>query len=206
MKCRGSSVVAIAGSLLVLSTAFAQVKTPRPTGSPAKENLKAATRFTSDTDKFEVVLPAAPTIKKESRLISGQQLSLTYYGASRGESDYAVLVLVGFNEPNWQVAHMLMLDFYSRVNELSNASSFKAVFQKDISLDGYVGRQFGLEAVDKVGEWRIYQVNKMFYAVAGSSNSSHAASLAGFFDSFALSRDTSTVASANSAAGRQVTI
>jgi hypothetical protein len=201
MKCIGSSVVAIVGLLLVLSTAFAQVKTPRLTSSPAKENPKAATRFISDTDKFEVVLPAAPTIKNESRLISGQQLSLTYYGASRGESDYAVLVLVGFNEPSWQVAHMLMLDFYSRANGLSNAASFKAVFQKDISLDGHVGWQFGLETVDRVGEWRIYQVNKMFYAVAGLSNSGHATSLAGFFDSFALSRDTSTVASVNSAAG-----
>lgn len=208
MKCIGSSVVAIIGSLLLLSTAFAQVKTPRPTPLSAKENSKPSTRFTSETDKFEVVMPSAPTVKKETRVISGQQLSLTYYGAPRGESDYAVLTLVGLNESNWHVAHMLMLDFYSRSNGSANASagarnvsSFKAVFQKDISLEGYAGRQFSLEAEDRIGEWRIYEVNKTFYAVAASRNSMYASSFKGFFDSFSLSQTDSTLAKADTAAG-----
>ncbi|MCA1576684.1 MAG: hypothetical protein LC794_04890 [Acidobacteria bacterium] len=213
MKRIGSSVVAIVGSLLLLSTAFAQVKTPRPTRISAKEN---STRFRSETDKFEVVMPVAPTVKKETRVISGQQLSLTYYGAMRGESDYAVLTLVGFNEPNWHVAHMLMLDFYSRSNGSGNASpgarsasSFKAAFQRDISLDDYAGRQFSLEAEDRIGEWRIYEVDKTFYAVAASRNSRYtasrnsryASSFRGFFDSFSLSRNDSTVANADAPAG-----
>src|SRR5688572_2904281 len=209
MKRKGSSVVAIIGSLLLLSTAFAQVKTPRPTRLSAKEN---PTRFTTETDRFEVVMPVAPTVTKETRVISRQQLSLTYYGATRGESDYAVVTLVGFNEPNWHVAHMLMLDFYSRSNGLGDtsqgarsASSFKAVFQQDISLDGYAGRQFSLEADDRIGEWRIYEVDKTFYAVAASRNSMYASSFTGFFDSFALSQnDGSTLANAESPVGNTV--
>jgi hypothetical protein len=196
MKWIGFSVVAIIGSLLLISTAFAQVKTPRPTPVSAK----TATRFTSATDKFEVVMPVAPTVKKESRVIGGQQLSLTFYGDTREQFDYAVLTLVGFNEPDWHVAHMLMLDFYSR----ANANSFKAVFQKDISLDGYAGRQFSLQADDRIGEWRIYQVDKMFYTVGGSGTSGYAHTLKGFFDSFSLLRNDSTLADAESAAGNKV--
>jgi hypothetical protein len=212
MKRKGSSVVAIVGSLLLLSTAFAQVKTPRPTRVSAKENPKTSTRFTSEADKFQVMMPVAPTVKKETRVIGRQQLLLTYYGATRGKSDYAVLTLVGFNEPNWHVAHMLMLDLYSRSNGMGDASqgaesvsSFKAVFQKDISLGGYAGRQFGLEAEHRIGEWRIYEVDKTFYAVAASRNLTYAASFRGFFDSFALSHNAgSTLASVDAAAGNAV--
>ena len=132
-------------------------------------------------------MPAAPTLKQETILISGQQLLLSYYGTRRGQSDYAVLTLAGLNDANWHVAHMLMLDLYCR-----SSSSFKAIFQKDISLDGYVGRQFSLESDERVGEWRIYEVNKTFFAVAGSSNSGYAHSLRRFFDSFSLSGNNST--------------
>ena len=144
-------------------------------------------------------MPASPTLKQETQLISGQQLLLSYYGAKRGQSDYAVLTLTGFNHANWYVAHMLMLDLYCRSNE--PAGSFTAIFQKDISLNGYAGRQFSLESDERVGEWRIYEVDKTFYAVAGSSNAKSTDSLTRFFDSFSLPETTSTVANA---AGKRV--
>ena len=201
MRCKGSFVVAIIGSLLLLSTAFAQVKTPPPTRVLAKENTKTSTRFASETDKFEIALPAAPTVKKETRVIGGQQLSLTYYGATREQSDYAVVTLVGFNVPDWHVAHMLLLDFYSRSQ---GVSSFKAVFQKDVSLHGYAGRQFSLEAEDRIGEWRIYEIHKTFYAVTASSNSNYAHSFKDFFDSFSISRNDSALAKTDTAVGNTV--
>lgn len=183
MKFIGSSVVAMIGSLLLLSTASAQ----------------SWTRFTSHTDKFDVLMPAAPTLKQETLLINGQQLLLSYYGTRRGQSDYAVLTLAGLNDANWHVAHMLMLDLYCR-----SSGSFKAAFQRDTSLDGYVGRQFSLESAERVGEWRLYQANKTFVAIGGSSNSRHAQSLKRFFDSFSLSGTNSTVADANNAVGKRV--
>jgi hypothetical protein len=91
-----------------------------------------------------------------------------------------------------------MLDFYCRSTAPSqgarSAGSFKAIFQKDISLVGYAGRQFSLESDDRVGEWRIYKVNKTFYAIAGSSNSTFTYSFRRFFDSFSLSENNSATA------------
>ena len=209
MKCLRSSLVAMMCSLLVLSTAFAQVKTSLLAAQPDRENTKTWIRFTSHTDKFEVLMPAAPLLKQESLRIGGQQLLLSYYGARRGQSAYVVVTLAGFNDANWYVAHMLMLDLYRRSIESANnpqvaPSSFKAIFQKDISLGGYPGRQFSLESDERVGEWRIYEGNKIFYAVAGSSISRYAYSLKPFFDSFSLSGSNSTVAKANAISGKRV--
>ena len=184
------------GSLLLVSITFAQSVLAE---LPDRENPKSWTRFTSHTDKFEVLMPAAPTLKQETILINRQQILLSYYGTRRGESDYAVLTVTGLNDGNWQVAHMLLLDFYCR-----SSSSFHARFQKDISLDGYAGRQFSLEGDARVGEWRIYQVKTTFLAVAGSSNSRNAPSFRRFFDSFSLSGKISTVAKTDNAAGKRV--
>jgi hypothetical protein len=145
-------------------------------------------------------MPGTPVLKQEAHSINGQQLLLSYYGLTRGPSDYAVVTLSGFNVPNWDVAHMLMLDLYRRFNVAQteqSSSSFKATFQKDISLNGYAGRQFSLEADNRVGVWRIYEVNKTFYAVGGSSNSTYTYALRRFFESFSLSEDKPTVVSAS---------
>ena len=184
------------GSLLIVSTAFAQ---PSLAELPDRENPKSWARFTSHTDKFDVLMPAAPTLKQETIRINREQLLLSYYGTRRGQSDYAVLTLTGLIETNWEVAHMLLLDLYCR-----SSSSFKATFQKNISLDGYAGRQFNLESDERVGEWRIYERDKTFFAVAGSSNSRYESSLRRFFDSFSLSGKNSTVATANTALGKRV--
>ena len=177
------------GSLLLLSTAFAQNETSVLAKLPVRERPQSWTRFTSHTDKFDVLLPARPTLKQESLVISGHQLLFSYYSARRGESDYAVLTLAGLNDSNWRVAHMLMLDLYCR-----SSSSFKAVFKNNISLAGYAGRQFSLESDERAGEWRIYEVDQTFLAVAGSSNSDSKESLRIFFDSLSLPGKTSSTA------------
>lgn len=192
MKLIRCSVLTIMGWLLLVSPAFAQNKPSSLSELPKTEDAQIWTLFTSHTDKFDVLLPAAPKIKQETLRINGQQLLLSYYGARRGQSDYAVLTLSGFNDADWDVAHMLMLDLYCR-----RSSALKAIFQKDISLDGYVGKQFRLEGADRVGEWRIYEVNKAFFAVGGSSTSRNIRSLTRFFDSFTLSANRSTLANAN---------
>ena len=187
-------------ALLLLSTASAQVNTSFLATPADRENPKPWTRFTSPTDKFEVLMPAAPLLKQEALRIAGKEVLLNYYGARRGQSDFAVVTLTGLSDHNWYLAHMLMLDWYRRSNEPINtpqavrsATSFRAIFQKGISLEGYAGRQFSLEGDERVGEWRMYEVNKKFYAVAGSSISRYAYSLRPFFDSFSLSESSSPV-------------
>ena len=194
------------GSLLLFSTASAQVKTSFLTRPSASENTNTWTRFTAETDKFAVTVPSAPTLKKEIRVIGEQQLILSYYGARRGQSDYAVLTIAGFSVANWDLAHLLMLDLYGRSSSPYNISertqsftSVKAVFEKHIALDGYAGRQFSLQTDERIGEWRLYEVNKTFYAVAASSNSRYVYSLRRFFDSFSLAENNSTLANGNSA-------
>ena len=211
MKCIRSSVVAMVGSLLLLSTAFAQVKTSFLSRSSPKENPRNWTRFTADNDAFGVLMPADPVVRKEIRVIAGQQLLLGYYGAARGQSDYAVLSLSGFNDANnWQVAQMLMLDLYCRSRAVSTSqvaqrgSSVKAILEKDISRNGYTGKQFSLETGDRIGEWRIYEVNKAFYAVTASTDSRYASSLRRFFDSFSLSESNSIASNAGAAEGNRV--
>lgn len=200
MKFIRCFVVATIGSLTLLSPAFAQVKTSLLDELPDTENPQTWTLFTSHTDKFDVLMPAAaPTLKQETLVMRGQQLLLSYYGTRFGQSDYAVLTLAGLNDANWHVAHMLMLDLYCR-----SSRPLKAIFQKDISLDGNVGRQFSLEGEERVGEWRIYQVNKTFLAIGGSGNSRSANSFRRFFDSFTLSANKSTLAKANPSTGKRV--
>ena len=196
MKFIRCSVVAMIGSLLLLSTAFAQTETSLAK-APDRDSPQIWTLF--HIDKFDVLMPASPTFKQKTLLISGQQLLLSYYGTTWGQSDYAVLTLAGLSNANWHVAHMLMLDFYCR-----SSSSFHATFQKDISLEGYAGKQFSLDSVERVGEWRIYEVNKTFFAIAGSSNPRYAYSFARFFDSFSLSANNPTRANTNVTAEKKV--
>jgi hypothetical protein len=200
MKLIRCSVLAMMGSLLLLSPAFAQSKPSSLAELPDTEASQIWTLFTSHTDKFDVLLPAAPKIKQETLRINGQQLLLSFYGSRRGQSDYAVLTLSGFNDADWQVAHMLMLDLYCR-----RSSSLKAIFQREISLDGFVGKQFRLEGADRVGEWRIYEVNNAFFAVGGSSSPKNINSLTRFFDSFTLSANKSTLAKASTPSKADVT-
>lgn len=159
------------------------------------------------------MMPQDPTIQQEARVIGGQQLLLSYYGSCCGESVYAVLTIVGLNDPNLDVAQMLMLDLFGRVNAAvfpqgaQGVSTIKATYQRDIFLDGHNGRQFALESYDKIGEWRLFKVGQTFYAVAASTNPKYASSLKRFFDSFTFlpSEINSITAAVNAPVGERVT-
>jgi len=68
------------------------------------------------------------------------------------------------------------------------APTTKATYLREISLDGYGGRQFALEAYNRRGEWRIYKVGETFYAVAASTNSKNVIPLKRFFDSLTFAK------------------
>lgn len=217
-----SSLKSLRTSLLTLSSILllfvplsnAQVKKssflPRVT---LKDNPRTWIKYSPATDKFVVRMPKNPTVQQEVRVIGGQPILLSYYGARRGASVYAVLTLTGLNDESWNVAHMLMLDFYGRVNAdvflpegVPGLSTIKATYQRDVSLDSFVGREFSLETLDKIGEWRLYRAEKVFYAVAACSNSNDASSAKLFLASFTVSpsqNDPTTVA-VNATEGERV--
>jgi hypothetical protein len=138
------------------------------------------------------MMPGDPTFQKEERVIGGQQVWLSYYGSIQGDSDYAVLTGLGLKDAS--LAHMLMLDLYGRLNAtvlqkqpVERVNTIRATYQRDIFLNGFIGREFSLEAYDRIGEWRIYRVGETFYAVAASTSSKNALTLKRFLDSFTLS-------------------
>ncbi len=193
---RTTSLPALSWLLLIslLATAAkAQVKEssflPRET---AKKTSLAWTRVAPATEKFTVLMPGVATVQREGRVIGGQQVWLSYYSSMQGDSDYAVLTGSGLKDTS--VAQMLMLDLYSRLNptvwqkqSIEQVNTTTATYQRDIVLNGYVGRQFRLEAYDRIGEWRIYRVGETFYAIAASTSSKNALPLKRFLDSFTFS-------------------
>lgn len=217
-----SSLKSLRTSLLTLSSVLllfvplsaTQVKRssllPRVT---LKNDPRTWIKYTPATDKFVVRMPKDPTVQQEVRVIGGQPILLSYYGARRAESVYAVLTLTGLNDESWNVAHMLMLDFYGRVNAdlflpggVQGLSTIKATYQRNVSLDSFVGREFSLETFDKIGEWRLYKADKIFYAVAACTNSNDASLSKLFLASFTVSpsQNDSTTVAVNAAEGERV--
>src|SRR4030095_5031282 len=108
---------------------------------------------------------------------------------------------------NSDLAQMLMVDYYARLNVVRMPKSMeppatKATYLKEISLDGYVGRLFGLEAYNRKGEWRLYKVGETFYVVAASTSSKSALSINRFFDSLTFAKSTAPVATNVSASAK----
>lgn len=211
-----TSLLTLSASLLLLFVPPSTAQVKKASFSPRvtlKDDSRTWIRYTPATDKFVVRMPRNPTVQQEVRVIGGQPILLSYYGARRGESVYAVLTITGLNDASWNVAHMLLLDFYGRVNAdvllpkgVQGLSTIKATYQRDVSMNSIVGREFSLETFDKIGEWRLYQADKRFYAVAASTKSDDASSSNRFLASFAFppSETNSTAAAVNAAEGERV--
>jgi hypothetical protein len=195
----GARFLTLSASLLLTSilsaTTNAQVKKSSFIARNSINKTSVSwTTFAPASEKFGVLMPANPTVKKEIRVIGQQQLLVSYYGTRQGDSDYAVLSVAALSDINPNVAHMLMLDLYGRLNgddfrppDAQGVNTINATYQNDILLDGYVGRQFSLKTVDRIGEWRFYRVGEKFYAVAASTSSRNDLSLKRFLNSFTFS-------------------
>ena len=210
-----TSLLLLIGSLLLFFVPLSTAQVKRPSFSPRvtlKNDSRRWIRYRPPTEKFVVRMPKNPTVQQELRLIGGQPVLLSYYGARLGESVYAVLTLTGLNDATWNVAHMLLLDFYGRVNAdvflpqgAQGLSTIKATYQRDVSMDSFVGREFSLETFDKIGEWRLYQTNNIFYAVTACANSDDASSSNRFLASFTFSpSQTNSTAAVYAAEGERV--
>jgi hypothetical protein len=211
LKSLRTSLLTLSLVLLFVPLSTAQIK--KASFSPRVNESRTWIRYRPATDKFVVRMPKNPTVQQEVRVIGGQPILLSYYGARRGESVYAVLTLTGLNDESWNVAHMLMLDFYGRVNAdvllpkgVQGSSTIKATYQRNVSLDSFVGREFSLETLDKTGEWRLYKADKIFYAVAACTSSNDASSSKPFLASFTVSpsQDNSTTVAVNAPEAERV--
>ena len=84
-----------------------------------------------------------------------------------------MLSVSGLESKMGDLAHMLMLNLYAKTipNTFLDKSArpevaIKANYQRDISLNGYLGREYSIQAHKSTGLWRFYTAGRKFYAVA----------------------------------------
>ena len=191
--------------LIAISVTPAKAQVQKPLSVRSGRDISRSTKMIKvapANENFAVLMSGTPEMQIEMRVLRGQQLILSYYGSVQPDSNYAVLVLSGLKDGNPDLAQMLMLDYYARLNVVRMPKSMeppatKATYLKEISLDGYDGRQFGLEAYNRKGEWRLYKVGETFYVVAASTSSKRVLSLNRFFDSLTFAKSTGTAVAAN---------
>ena len=138
-------------------------------------------------------MPESPQTGTERLVIDQQPVTLTYYGLDQEGTEYAIFSVSGLENEKVYLAHMLMLNLYSRFIPKSlidksdkNEASVKATFQRNILLNGYPGREYKIEARNRTGVWRLYSVGKRFYVIAASTGRNENILVSRFLESFAL--------------------
>ncbi len=184
--------------LLVPITTSGQMKRNSSLPSTEKGRHTALTwvRVSPVNEEFRVWMPESPRTGTERLVIDQQPVTLTYYGLDQEE--YAILSVSGLENEKADLAHMLMLNLYSKFIPKSlidksdrNEASVKATFQRNILLNGYPGREYKIEARNRTGVWRFYSVGKRFYVIAASTGRNENILVSRFLESFALGASTS---------------
>jgi hypothetical protein len=167
-----------------------------------KDSSLAGVALAPANEEFTVWMPDSPQLVGAEQLIVDQRpLTMNYYGLIQGGTEYAVLSVSGLEDKRGDLAHMLMLNLYSKLIPNSSLDeseksevAIKANYQRDISLNGYLGREFTIQAHNRTGLWRFYSVGRKFYAVAVSTTRRDNILINRFLDSFMLGSPTSAIA------------
>jgi len=145
-------------------------------------------------------MPESPKVGTETLVIDRQPVKRSYYALIQDGTEYAVLSVSGLENKRADLAHLLMLDLYSKLIPTSlpdqsdnHEAAIKATYQREISLNDYLGREYSIQARDATGVWRFYSVGKKFYAVVASTTRKHNILVSRFLDSFALGSTTSAI-------------
>lgn len=143
-------------------------------------------------------MPEPPQTGTERLVIDQQPVTLTYYCLDQDGTDYAILSVAGLENKKTYLAHMLMLNLYSKFIPKSlidksdrNEASVKATLQNNILLNGYTGQEYKIEARNRTGVWRFYSVGKRFYVIAASTGRNENILVGHFLESFVLGATTS---------------
>ncbi len=194
--------------LLFISLLFISVlaggQVPRESSLVAKGELEAITftwvKVAPANEEFGIRMPELPKVGTETLVIDQHPVKLSYYGLIQNGTEYAVLSVSGLENKLADLAHMLMLDLYSRLIPTSlldksnkHEVAITATYQRDILLNGYHGREYNLLAYKRTGVWRVYTVGKRFYAVAATTTLKDNILMSRFLNSFALGSTTSEI-------------
>jgi hypothetical protein len=150
------------------------------------------------SEEFRVLMPESPQTGTERLVIDQQPVTIRYYGLDQEGTEYAVLSVSGLENEKAYLAHMLMLNLYSRFIPKSlidksdrSEPAAKATFQRNILLNGYHGQEYKIEVRNSTGVWRFYRVGKRFYVIAASTGRNENILVSRFLESFALGATTS---------------
>lgn len=190
-------------SLLFIS-AFAGGQVTRESSLVAREKVEAIpstwVKVAPANDEFGIWMPELPKVGTETLVIDQHPVKLSYHGLIQNGTEYAVLSVSGLENKTADLAHMLMLDLYSKLIPTSlldesnkHEAAIKATYQRDILLNGYHGREYNILARNRTGVWRFYTVGKRFYAVAASTTRKDNILMSRFLNSFALGSTTSEI-------------
>jgi hypothetical protein len=169
-----------------------------PSTEKGKHTALTWVKVSPANKEFRVWMPESPQTGTERLVIDRQPVTLTYYGLDQEGTEYAILSVSGLENEKAYLAHMLMLNLYSKFIPKSlidrsdrNEASVKATFQRNILLNGYPGREYKIEARNRTGVWRFYSVGKRFYVIAASTGRKENILVSRFLESFALGATTS---------------
>jgi len=169
-----------------------------PSTETGRQTALTWVRVSPAHEEFKVWMPASPQTETERLVIDHQPVSLTYYGLDQEGTDYAILSVSGLDDKNADLAHMLLLTLYSKFIPKSlidksdkNKASVKATFQRNILLNGYLGKEYKIEARNRTGVWRFYSIGKRFYVIAATTGRNENILVSRFLESFALGATTS---------------
>ena len=181
--------------LIVPESAAAQaVGAPLPfrTSLP-RQDKRGWVRVAPTDEEFTVRMPGAPKVGTETLTVSGNRVTVRYYGHIAGETVYAVLSVSGLGDNMSELAHVLMLNLYNKLVPTSlldesgaGAEGVKAVYRRDVPSAPYGGREYDIRVRDSAGLWRLYRAGNKFYAVAASTTRKDDASASHFLNSFNL--------------------
>ena len=165
-----------------------------------KESTLTGVRVAPANEEFAVWMPESPKVGTEQLIIDQRPLILSYYGLIQDGTEYAVLSVSGLENKMGDLAHILMLNLYSKLIPTSlldesekSEVAIKANYQRDISLNGYMGREYSIQARKRTGLWRFYSVGRKFYAIAVSTTGQDNILINRFLNSFTLGAPTSAI-------------
>src|SRR3984893_14490765 len=122
-----------------------------------KESTLTGVRVAPANEEFEVWMPESPKVGMEQLIIDQRPLILSYYGLIQDGTEYAVLSVSGLENKMGDLAHILMLNLYSKLIPTSlldeaekSEVAIKANYQRDISLNGYLGREYSIQAARRL--------------------------------------------------------
>lgn len=190
--------------LLLISVLVRGAQAGRSATSITREKVEDSTltwaRVAPANEDFVVWMPGVPKVGAEELMIDQQPVILGYYSLTEGGTDYAILTVCGVKSRSAFLAHILMLNLYYKLITASlpdqsekDGVAVEATFQRDIQLNAYIGREYGIKAHHRTGLWRLYSAGRKFYAVAALTNRADDRQIKRFLNSFTLTSSTSVV-------------